>query len=282
MIEGLDLSRWQATTPSLVGFDFLIARASVGLQADSRYGMHIIAARRAGLVTGAYCFLYGQLSIGDQVAAFLAAAGEVDLYAVDIEGADAPTKAQTAAAIALIHAAGKGAGLYHSDSGFFDAGQEWDWVANWSAEPARPWDIWQHRGSPLDLDRFDGTVDELRTLGRRGDTMEHPWEPTAAAVGQFTFTRAGNLIDAIDGSSSPRAAGYVRNVFTQVKITAGRYVGRTAWLGSLADRPVLCLDGLGAFVPTPTPAPDCSTVQHQLDIANARIHQAVTALGGTP
>lgn len=36
-----------------------------------------------------------------------------------------------------------------------------------------------------------------------------------------------------------------------------------------------------AVTVTPKPAPDCSAVQHELDLANGRIHSAVTVLGGT-
>jgi len=162
--EGIDVSKYQATTPSLAGLSFLFAKATEGTTRDPRYAMHVANARKAGLVVGAYHFNYGPGPIAAQVAAFLAAAGDVDLYAVDVEGGNAFSHAQTGAFIKGVQAAGKQCGLYHSESGFFDAGQDWNWVANWNHVPAVHWTFWQYRGSPLDLDRFNGSPDELRAF----------------------------------------------------------------------------------------------------------------------
>ena len=57
-VEGIDVSHWQTSTPSLSGLSFLIARASVGNAIDDKYAMHIGNARKAGLITGAYHFAY--------------------------------------------------------------------------------------------------------------------------------------------------------------------------------------------------------------------------------
>ena len=159
--KGIDVSKWQAVTPDLAGLDFLIARASVGLSSDGLYQEHIANARAAGLVVGAYHFAYTG-NIAAQAATFLRAAGNVDYYFIDVEGKSAPTHDETAAFIDAMHTADKTCGLYHSDSGYFDAGQDYDWVANWTRQPTRHWDFWQYRGSPLDLDYFNGTVAELR------------------------------------------------------------------------------------------------------------------------
>jgi hypothetical protein len=163
--QGIDVSEYQGTTPGLAGLDFLIARASVGTTRDLRYAQHVLKAVASGLVTGAYHFADARVPIGAQVTTFLDAAGDVDLYFVDVEGRYALSVAQTRDFIAGVHAAGKPCGLYHSDSGYYDAGQDYRWVAKWSATPpTHEWDFWQHRGSPLDLDTFNGTRAQLDAL----------------------------------------------------------------------------------------------------------------------
>lgn len=166
---GIDVSKWQPTLPDLTTVDFLFARASIGTTTDTRYADHIATAKRAGIVTGAYHFNWDTISVAAQVSTFIAAAGNVDLYAVDVEGANAFSVSQTKEFIRLMHAAGLKCGLYHSASGFFDAGQDWDWVAKWSMIPPASWDFWQYTSSGslpgysgrLDFDRFNGTLSEL-------------------------------------------------------------------------------------------------------------------------
>lgn len=166
-VEGIDVSKWQSTTPNLAGLSFLFARASIGTETDEKYAMHIANARQAGLLVGAYHFNHGPISVASQVQAFLAAAGDVDFYALDVEGAYAFSLAQSKDFIARVQATGRKIGMYHSASGFPDAGQDYDWIAKWSTTPpSRAWTFWQYRGSPLDLDRFDGTLAQLRALAR--------------------------------------------------------------------------------------------------------------------
>lgn len=168
MLEGLDISRWQGTTPNLSGKSFLFARATYGAVHDGMYATHIANARKAGCLVGAYHFGVGDVSVPDQVHAFLAAAGSVDFYVLDLEsnGRHASmTNGQAAAFIGMVKAKGHKIGLYHSDSGFPSLGQDYNWVAKWSVNaPARSWAFWQYRGSPLDLDRFNGSLAKLRAL----------------------------------------------------------------------------------------------------------------------
>ena len=166
MLNGIDCSRYQSTTPSLTGLSFLFARATYATWPDPVYQTHISNARKAGLIVGAYHF--GTAApVASQVAAFLAAAGSVDLYALDLEsngGQPSMTWTQARAFIAAVKATGRTIGLYHSESGYPSLGQDFDWVANWSTIPARHWDFHQYRGSPLDLDHFNGTLAQLRAL----------------------------------------------------------------------------------------------------------------------
>jgi hypothetical protein len=81
-------------------------------------------------------------------------------------------------------------------------------------------------------------------------TMADTWEPEAGAAGTFTVTKAGNMIDAISGTFTPVAVGYVRNVYSEVVWRSGTYKGQTGYLGSLGDRPEILMGFLGEFVPT--------------------------------
>jgi len=167
MLEGIDVSRWQAATPNLTGKAFLFARATYGTFTDAMYEVHIANARAAGLVAGAYAF--GRAgNVPGQVAAFLAQAPDADLYALDLENdTTSPSSmslAEAQAFIVAVHATGRKIGLYHSDSGFPHIGQDWDWVANWSQVPARPWTFWQYSGTGVDRDKFNGTLAQLKAL----------------------------------------------------------------------------------------------------------------------
>ena len=166
MLNGIDVSRYQATTPSLAGLSFLLARASIGTWPDHVYPTHIANARKAGMIVGAYHF--GTAApVAAQVATFLASAGSADQFALDLEsnGGQPPmTWTQARAFIAAVKATGRKIGLYHSRSGFPSLGQDWNWVADWSQVPSIPYRFWQYRGSPLDLDHFNGTLAQLRAL----------------------------------------------------------------------------------------------------------------------
>lgn len=158
MLEGIDVSAWQATTPPMAGLAFAFVRSSYGTSVDPRYGQHAAGVADAGLVLGAYHYFVPGYPAADQVATFLGAARGARLLAIDLEGTGdtAAGRAVVADMIARIQATGRRAGLYHSLSGYPSLGQDWRWVADWSASPTIPFDFWQYRGSPLDLDRYNG------------------------------------------------------------------------------------------------------------------------------
>lgn len=170
-VQGIDISKWQTTTPSLGAYDFVIARATIGTLRDEMYAKHIAKAKAAGLVTGAYHFNHDAISIASQVSAFLSAAGDVDLFALDVEGRNAFSKAQASEFIDRVQQTGRRCGLYMSESQFFNAGQDWHWVANWSQPPTRSWHIWQWQGSPLDKDRFNGSLTQLHAFAAKEATV---------------------------------------------------------------------------------------------------------------
>ena len=186
-LDGLDVSQWQAATPPLVGQSFAFARATYGVGIDTGYAMHAANFRKAGIVVGGYAF--GTFGDGAaQAAAFLEVAHDADLLALDLEAeANKPpmTEAQARAFIAAVHGVGRTIGLYHSASGFPFLGQDWDWVAQWGAvPPSRKWTFWQWQGKPLDRDRFNGTLADLRALAgtEAGDEVVGVSDPTPKIV----------------------------------------------------------------------------------------------------
>ncbi len=167
MLDGIDVSQWQAATPPLVGQSFAFARATYGTVIDTQYAMHSGNFRKAGIVTGAYAF--GTFGDGPaQAAAFLEVAHDADLLALDLEAEPGKTpmsEAQARAFIAAVHGVGRKCGLYHQLSGYPFLGQDWDWIAVWGdTPPARKWMFWQNQGTGIDRDRFNGTLADLHKL----------------------------------------------------------------------------------------------------------------------
>lgn len=170
LANGIDISYANATTPGLDGREFVFVRATYGTTKDVRWDYHSANVRKAGRVLGAYAFGIHSDPVA-QARAFLDIAGSADMLALDLEresGKPEMTEAQAAAFIATVQATGRSIGLYHSDSGFPDVGQDWNWVAKWgSVEPARPWKFWQYRGYPLDLNYFNGSEADLAAFVNR-------------------------------------------------------------------------------------------------------------------
>jgi glycosyl hydrolase family 25 len=173
VLYGVDVSHWQQRTPSLAGASFLIARATIGTMVDETYDMHIANARRAGLLVGAYHFNWDGISIAAQVSAFVAAAGAVDFYALDVEGLHAFSRAQATEFIQRFHdLTRKRIFMYHSDSGFMYAGQDHNWVANWSVKPSRDFDLWQYGTfNGVDGNKFYGTLAQLKALSNLSTSL---------------------------------------------------------------------------------------------------------------
>lgn len=205
-VEGIDVSTYQATTPSLTGRQFVFARASIGKYLDDRYAMHARNVRAAGKVLGAYHYVRDEIAASDQVATFLSAAVGADLLALDLEGADGGAAGRTVARTMIdrLHALGRQVGLYHSESGYPELGQDWRWVAHWGvAAPGIPWQFHQYRGSPLDLDRFHGDLAQLQAFvagNKPGGTMaiyqrDERKGTAVLAAGQVAHGRRMGLTD---------------------------------------------------------------------------------------
>lgn len=246
-VTGLDVSHWQRTTPRLAGHEFLFARATIGTEQDSLYDAHIAAARKAGVLTGAYHFNWDTVSVDAQVDAFLRAAGDVDLYALDVEGANAFSHRQAEDFIDGVQSRGHKIGLYHSLSGFFAAGQDWDWVAYWADQPPpRSWDIWQFGPiNGIDGNRFNGSLEALQALAGTGGSMAQTpiTDTTPKIIDIPKASKRYNLDSKPDGYTfvqghvnrpSPYGVGSLRSFYATVD---GKLVLRLAAAVNVRDIP---------------------------------------------
>ena len=182
-LQGCDISSHQSTTPNLSAYAFVFCRAAYGTAIDTMYAKHSAAVRGQGSTLGAYTFGRSAhyVPIADQVAVLLSVGKDADLLALDVEqdtdagGHPLPysmTGFEAGEFITAVHAAGKTIGLYHSTSGYPTVGQDWRWVAAWGRTPPPiPWDFWQFRGSPLDLDAFNGDQAALDALVAKDGDM---------------------------------------------------------------------------------------------------------------
>jgi GH25 family lysozyme M1 (1,4-beta-N-acetylmuramidase) len=195
-VNGVDISHWQDPTPALSGLAFGFAKASQGVMPDHMYPEHLAHFRAAGIVRGAYHFGVGGVNVTAQADTFLTAAKDAELLALDLEhnaSGESMSEAEARAFIAHVHSMGKHIGLYHSESGFPELGQDWDWVANWTTTPVRHWTFWQKRGSPLDLDVYNGTAAQLNVLAGRVKPKPKPKPPVKA----WHVVKHGDTLSAI-------------------------------------------------------------------------------------
>lgn len=226
-LTGIDVSRYQSSTPPLAGLAFLIARAGYGSgnPADSRYALHAANARAAGVALGAYWYWYDGQNNDVAVAQFLEIAADADFLALDLEGVNHATASGQASArdfIALVHAAGRPIGLYASLSGFPQLGQDWNWVAYWeSVEPPIAWTFWQYGSTVLDHDKFRGDAAALAAFvaSQGGDMAAKPitdltpklidWPASTPYYALDGTTKMGTA-NAVTGRYSPFGAGSQR------------------------------------------------------------------------
>lgn len=253
-VEGVDLSNYQHVTPSLTGESFVIAKATEGTSfVDPYYAQHVAAAVAAGDVHGAYHFGHTDLDPVAQADFFLAHAPDAQFVALDSEGRARMTVAQEQAffgRIAAVRPALVGRRLlYESQSGFDRAaGQDANWVAVWgSTPPTVPWLFWQYTSNGtlgastqrLDLDRFNGTLDQLRAFAGVTPPVPVSWTLHVAAHAKVhVATMRGSCISGWTehlwgpkASSAPCRAPVVRKgcysgSATVAYVTKGLFAGK--------------------------------------------------------
>lgn len=273
-IKGVDVARYQPTNPdtaaNLHGIQFYIAKATEGTSPDPTYAAHIAHARARSIpLVMAYHFGRNDVPVAQQLAAFLVIAGDVDGYALDVEGANAIPKAQALYFRDGMHDAGKRIGLYHSLSGFPNWGFDWDWVAFYnSTPPSISWDMWQYGPAApnIDGDLFRGTTDELAAL--IGANVAQA--PITNETAQIITVAPGKWYD-LDGTTvlksgpalparlSPYGVGIRRAIY--VEFPDGSNKRRIALVTAATTSPV--------------PAPDC-TAEVAAAIAADRLKARIT------
>jgi hypothetical protein len=154
-----------------------------------------------------------------QAHTFLATAGSADLFVLDLEGNGHGTpmsQAQAREFIATVKGAGHKCGLYHSASGYPRLGQDWDWIADYRAgvPHTTPGTMHQYRGSPLDLDRFNGDLVALRKLAGKAAPPPPAWYHLAFTGGAFWVYDVAKNGHIVQGMHGPKDSGRHAHTFT--------------------------------------------------------------------
>lgn len=191
-LRGIDVSRWQPRMdwPEVraAGNEYAVARASLGLTPDPEFAMHTNGARKAGLLVGAYHYLWPSIDPFLSVSMFLAAMGNDPTgwaCALDLEERGTTWGQAKRWARAFRKAApGHPIGIYINPSDFHRIGspplsEEFDWL--WLA-------YWPTGGYPGDSDA---------TWSRRYGGLK----PTLWQYGATRATAASGAVIRVDGNA---------------------------------------------------------------------------------
>jgi len=257
-VHGMDVSYYETSVDwaaaHQAGIEFAFIRVSDGLQfLDPKFPAYWAGAKAAGVLRGTYQFFRPAQDPIAQADLLLDKMGPLepgDLPPViDVEVASELSTAQVAASVRawvahVTEAIGRPpiiyAGLYswHDLTGSADITTSPLWVAQYTSAPCpniptpwQRWTFWQHSatgsvdgipGATLDLDVFDGTLDELRdfaTGGTCGDGRCNGGETADSCPADCapcgTIAATGGTID--DGDACFFAGGpsqYLRRVAT--------------------------------------------------------------------
>ncbi len=198
-IHGIDISRYQglidwgqvrAMVVDTVHFSFVFIKATEGINGqDGKFRQNWIAARKAGLICGAYHFFYSTRDPILQARNFedMVHLRPGDLPPVlDIEVSnDQPDSTIRSSALAWLREIQQHYGvtpIIYTNGRFYHRhlGSEFDsyplWVSHffssWLPNPGRPWTFWQHSqgghvngiSAPVDFNVFNGDSLTLRDL----------------------------------------------------------------------------------------------------------------------
>jgi hypothetical protein len=222
-IDGCDVSHWQSS--STHAGVFMIPKATQGLTVvDSGHDGHVAYAGSHGIyVPGDYHFFTTAGTPEQQADFFLAHRVRGKIAFVDWEMDPAtrttPTQADTQRALDRIKAKGRRNGIYATPSNVHRVHADVYWPADLSGSPAGPAQFWQWTWDPFDLDRFHGTLDQLKALaeGKPDPTGGPDMDPSNEAAVAGLRLAAGTLADpkhtaAIPGPKATGVDGHTRNV----------------------------------------------------------------------
>ena len=198
MIDGIDISSWQ--TPGSINFSqysFVIIKASEGVSITDKYHeQHYETAAAKGLLTGFYHYAHPEYNTARAEASHF-----VDvirpyvgksILALDYEGTALSYGADWAKnwLDEVYSITGTKPVLYVQASAVSKYGEVCNagyplWVAAWGVSnphisPWQSYTLWQYRGDPLDLDRFNGDREDWLKLAsgqQENPDPEKPKEP---------------------------------------------------------------------------------------------------------
>lgn len=241
-VIGVDLSEYQQPSPSLAGVAYVLIKVSEGLRDDPMFLAHLANANEHAIPALGYHFSRSSVDVAAALAHFLSRVqgrGLVGL-ALDVEGNDAFTKPECAQWHAGIRAAGSPSGQYQPAGQRFDAGQDWNWIADYRTSsrpggPPKPWDVWQYgpRGG-IDGDVLAGSLASF--LAKTGGTVaqapitDENQHTVTHAAGQPWFDLDGKTKVGATGAqglgarTSPYGAAGMRAIYASVPDSAHRRV----------------------------------------------------------
>lgn len=208
MLKGCDLSKWNPETPS--GYDFYLIKASEGCgYKDSALDSHFNAVKSAGKLYGFYHYARPDLKNKPEAEAdwFLSLVGQHAgnaIFALDYEG-DSLSYGQEWALRWLQRVYEKTGvrPVFYCSSGALPMFEKIAkenfglWVANWNVESPKiePWSVfafWQYTNRPIDLDYFNGTIEEYKKYCKSDKKPEQPKKSLNEIAGEVINGKWGN------------------------------------------------------------------------------------------
>ena len=180
MLKGIDISTWQGSNPHLEDGEFCIIRSTYGIYKDNRFEQNSKVWSESGKPFGFYHFAYPDKGFTpkQEAVAFLNIVkpyiGKA-LLVLDYE-AEAHKYGEKWALefMDYVYKETKIKPLFYTNAGalgkYPNIAKKYPlWVAHWGVKKpiTKPWTnytLWQYRGSPLDLDYFNGTVNDWKKL----------------------------------------------------------------------------------------------------------------------
>ncbi|MGC0421015.1 glycoside hydrolase family 25 protein [Embleya sp. AB8] len=214
LARGYDVSDYQSSIPD--DADFVIVKATEGRRtAQHTYHAKVAAARRRGLALGHYHFMHSENPVGDEVDFFCGTVGDLpagEFLVLDFEPynqgrSDAACTAWKDTWLAAVKGRypGRLVGMYTNLDWWHrtnDTFGDFLWIADYqraAGNPAvqAPWKFHQYAESPLDVDVYNGSADDLRAWLGAGSAPSAPPPPPPPASGPRSWERLVDHVQSI-------------------------------------------------------------------------------------